>query len=93
MRKIIIIDPEEFWEKLDEKIKDMSRGETATPIKWLRSADVREMLNISDSTLQSLRINKTIPAYRLGNSWFYKYDEILDALENGRTLNREECNQ
>jgi len=43
------------------------------------------MLSISDSTLQTLRINGAIPAYRLGSSWFYKYDEIMEALENGRS--------
>jgi len=56
-------------------------------VKWLRSKDVREMLGISDSTLQTMRINKTIPAYRLGASWFYRYDEIIAALEaNKNTL-------
>lgn len=52
--------------------------------KWLRSRHVREMLGISDSTLQTLRINGSIPAYRLGASWFYKEEEILAALEAGK---------
>jgi hypothetical protein len=55
-------------------------------IKWLRSKDVRGMLGISDSTLQTMRINGTIPAYRLGPSWFYRYDEIIAALEANRTI-------
>lgn len=55
---------------------------------WLRSKDVREMLGISDSTLQTMRINGTIPCYRLGNSWFYREDEIIAALESGK--NRKE---
>jgi excisionase family DNA binding protein len=58
---------------------------TSDAIKWLRSRDVREMLGISDSTLQTMRINGTIPAYRLGSSWFYRYDEIINALEASRT--------
>ena len=49
-------------------------------IKWLRSKDVREMLGISDSTLQTMRINGTIPAYKLGPTWFYREDEIIDTL-------------
>ena len=52
--------------------------------KWLRSKNVREMLGISDSTLQTMRINKIIPAYRLGASWFYRYNEIIAALEANR---------
>lgn len=52
--------------------------------RWLRSRDVKEMLGISDSTLQTLRINGSIPAYRLGSSWFYKEGEIIKALEINR---------
>ena len=55
-----------------------------SPGKWLRSRDVRKMLGISDSTLQTMRVNGSIPAYRLGASWFYKEAEILAALESGK---------
>ena len=50
------------------------------PVKWLRSKDVREMLGISDSTLQSMRIKGTIPAYQLGATWFYREEELLATL-------------
>jgi len=59
------------------------------PIRWLRSKDVRLMLGISDSTLQTMRINGVIKAYRLGASWFYREDEIVSALESGRTYRKE----
>lgn len=54
-------------------------------VKWMRSRDVRKMLGISDSTLQNMRIIGAIPAYKLGSSWFYREDEIIAALEKGRT--------
>ena len=38
------------------------------------------MLGISDSTLQTMRINGTIPAYKLGPTWFYREDEIIETL-------------
>lgn len=57
------------------------------PIKWLRSKDVREMLGISDSTLQSMRIKGTIPAYQLGSSWFYREEEILATLLANKVSN------
>jgi len=56
-------------------------------IKWLRSKDVREMLGISDSTLQTMRIKGTIPAYKLGPTWFYREDEILATLMGNRVCN------
>ena len=61
--------------KIDEK-----------PIIWLRSNDVRVMLGISDSTLQTMRINKTLPAYKLGSTWFYREDEIFESLLAGRNV-------
>lgn len=52
-------------------------------IKWLRSKDVRKMLGVGDSTLQSFRIKNLIPAYKLGDMWFYREDEINEVLLNG----------
>lgn len=60
--------------------------------KWLRSKDVRKMLGISDSTLQTMRINGSIPSYKLGSSWFYREDEILTALEAGRNSRKDMMN-
>ena len=59
---------------------------------WLRSKDVRKMLNISDSTLQNMRISGAVIAYKLGNSWFYREDEIISALEAGSTKRKEVLN-
>ena len=84
MNHLIIMDPDEFWEQFDEKINKLLTGKEKNPPKWMRSADVRELLNISDSTLQTMRIGGTVPAYKLGNTWFYKYDEIIDALKKGK---------
>jgi hypothetical protein len=63
------------------------------PTKWLRSRHVRRMLGISDSTLQTLRINGSIKAYKLGASWFYREDEIISALEASRTGRKETANE
>jgi len=58
--------------------------------RWLRSKQVRELLSISDSTLQTYRLNGSIPAYRLGNSWFYRLEEIIAALEKSKLIIRKE---
>jgi hypothetical protein len=77
-----------------EKINLTKLPEQASnkPAKWLRSKHVRDMLNISDSTLQSMRITGAIRAYKLGSSWFYREDEIVSALEAGSTLRKEANN-
>lgn len=66
-----------------------AKEEEYKPTKWLRSKHVRQMLGISDSTLQTLRINGVIKAYRLGASWYYREDEIISALEAGKTRGKE----
>lgn len=84
MEKVLILKKEDLVEVLKEFFdKEISRKEVEKP-EWLRSKDVRKMLNISDSTLQTMRINGSIPAYKLGDSWFYKRDEIIAALEAGK---------
>ncbi len=67
-------------------MNEMNLRNDKESIKWLRSRDVKKMLGISDSTLQTMRINRTIPAYQLGTSWFYREDEITEALMSSRTI-------
>ena len=87
MEKFVILtkeDLDQFKEELLSEIKKIV-DPLSKRTQYLRSADVRKMLNISDSTLQTMRINGIIPAYRLDSTWFYKYEEIIDAIENGKT--------
>lgn len=59
---------------LDEKRpKDVS--------KWLRSYQVKEMLSISSGTLQTLRLNGTLPYTKIQGSLFYNYSDIVKLLE------------
>jgi len=78
---------------VDHRAKNEVNKNTDRPTKWLRSRDVRRMLGISDSTLQTLRINGSIKAYKLGASWFYKEEEIISALEASRTGRKEIANE
>ncbi|HMK16625.1 MAG TPA: helix-turn-helix domain-containing protein [Chitinophagaceae bacterium] len=51
--------------------------------KFLRSADVRRLLNISDGTLQRLRVTGTLNAKKVNGTWFYKKEDI-DKMLNGK---------
>lgn len=71
---------EKFIQNLADEI--FRRIEERLPRKWLRSKEVCEMLNISWSVLQQLRINGDIPATKLSTgTWLYPYEGILKALE------------
>jgi hypothetical protein len=53
--------------------------------KWLKSSEVRKMLNISPGTLQNLRINGTLRFTKIGSIMYYKLEDINRVLEgNGR---------
>ena len=53
--------------------------------KWLKSADVRKMLNISPGTLQNLRVNGTLPFTRMGKTMYYDYDEVIKILTQNKS--------
>ena len=49
--------------------------------EWLRSAQVRKMLNISPGTLQNLRINGTLPFRKIGGTMYYSGVQIEKMLK------------
>jgi len=63
-------------EKLNFSINKNTRE-----IKFLRSSDVRMMLNISDSTLQRLRISGALISKKVNGTWFYKLEDIQKIME------------
>lgn len=56
--------------------------------KWLKSNEVRELLNISPGTLQNLRINGTLTYTRVGGIIFYESAHIDKLLDGNKTINR-----
>lgn len=51
--------------------------------KWLRSSDVRKLLQISSGTLQHLRITGVLPFQKIGGIFYYPQEELIKILENG----------
>ena len=52
--------------------------------EWLKSYDVRKMLGISAGTLQTLRINGSLPFTKLNGTLYYAYDEVIEALNKNK---------
>lgn len=52
--------------------------------KWLKSNEVMELLGLSSSGLQNLRINATIPYTKLGGVIYYDYVDIQNILEKNK---------
>lgn len=73
-------DLERFKAELLAEIQSLLKS-VSQPKQWLRSKEVRKMLNISPGTLQNFRVNGTLSYTRLGTVTYYKYEEIIQGLE------------
>ncbi len=49
---------------------------------WLRSSEVRRLLNISPATLQNLRVRGKLHSSKIGGIHYYKYEDIQGLLQN-----------
>lgn len=49
--------------------------------QWLKSKEVRSLLNISPGTLQNLRINGTLSYTKIGGIIYYAQNDIQKVLE------------
>lgn len=78
-------DLREFKNELLNEIKQIMQPGQAQSKKWLKSSEVRKMLNISPGTLQNLRINGTLRFTRIGSIMYYKLEDLNKVLEgNGK---------
>ena len=63
-------------ELLDEIRSLISEQKTPSVKKWMKSVEVRKLLNISPGTLQTLRINGTLPYTKIGGTNYYNASDI-----------------
>lgn len=75
----------ELLEELRKLLKDLSGQPTK---KWLKSWEVRKILDISPGTLQNLRINGTLPYTKIGGVMYYDYADIQKMLQENKTQSR-----
>jgi hypothetical protein len=76
-------DLHEFKIELLEEIKQLLKEHGGEPSKkWLKSYEVRKILNISPGTLQNLRLNGTLPYTKIGGVMYYDYADIQEMLQS-----------
>lgn len=63
-------------ELLDEIRTLISEQKNPALKKWMKSVEVRKLLNISSGTLQTLRINGTLPYTKIGGTNYYNVSDI-----------------
>jgi hypothetical protein len=69
-------DLQQFKIELLEEIKNLVQDRTTEQKLWLRSSEVKKLLNISSGTLQNLRINGTLSCSKIGGTLYYNYKDI-----------------
>jgi hypothetical protein len=68
-------------ENLLGEIKGLIKPGQGQSKKWLKSYEVRKLLNISPGTLQNLRVNGTLRYTKIGGLLYYKLEDIEKLLE------------
>ena len=82
-------DLREFKIELLEDIKNLLSETTSTSVKkYLKSAELMKMLKVSSGTLQTLRINGTLPYTKIGGIIFYDLDEISKVMKENSIHNK-----
>ena len=77
-------DLRQFKTELLEEFKTIvSKTKQSPPSRWLKSAQVRELLKISPGTLLNLRVNGHLRYTKVGGSFYYQYEDIELMLANG----------
>ncbi len=77
-------DLEKFKTELLEEIRryqQYPKKPGQEPRVWLKSYEVRKLLNISAGTLQNLRINGTLPYTKIGGLMYYRYEDLRKLME------------
>lgn len=85
---LTVEDLQDFKKELLQELKSLFPNHKAgNEKKWLKSKEVRNMLGISSGTLQTLRINGTIPYSKMGGVIYYDNEEIQRILHSNRINN------
>ena len=71
----------ELKELIESNVSGIEPKEPNQP-RWLKSYQVQRLLGISPGTLQTLRINGTIPFTKLGGTILYNQEEIHKLIQS-----------
>ncbi len=66
----------------------MTKGQMPNIKKWIKSSEVKKLLNVSHGKLQTMRNAKTISFTRIGGTLYYNVDDIEKMLEQNNIGNK-----
>ena len=68
----------ELFEELKKLLREHSTG---IHKRYLKSSEVRKLLDISWGTLQNIRINGNLPYTKIGGTAFYDWEDVQRLME------------
>ncbi|MEQ9285398.1 MAG: helix-turn-helix domain-containing protein [Cyclobacteriaceae bacterium] len=74
----------DFEKRIVEKMQFITSSTGSLKKQWLRSKEVQEMLGISASSLQNMRIKGSLPFSKINGTIFYDYGDIMGTLESNK---------
>lgn len=77
-------DLNEFRTLLLSDLNAMFNSKPQQQKQWLKSSEVRKLLNISPGTLQNLRINGSLTYTKVGGIIYYAYGDLMKVLESNK---------
>ena len=69
---------------VEDILSALNLSQQSIPKKWLKSHEVRQMLQISPGTLQNLKNNGVIPYTKIGKIHFFDHEEIRRLLDSAK---------
>ncbi len=82
-----VLTKEDLFEFRETLIKDFTlllTQKNEIKKEWLKSTEVRKLLNISPGTLLTLRVNKTLSYTRIGSIIYYASADIEKVMERNK---------
>tara|TARA_B100002049_G_C16004556_1_gene343031 strand:+ start:382 stop:660 length:279 start_codon:yes stop_codon:yes gene_type:complete len=74
----------ELFDELKRLFNEQSKGKHK---RYVKSGEVRRLLNISWGTLQNIRINGNLPYTKIGGTIFYDWEDIQRVMDEFRVDN------
>lgn len=86
---VIVITEEALEYRLEKLVVDITNSigkNDKIESRWIRSKQVKELLGISDSKLQTMRVNRSLTYSQIDGTYFYDRDSIMQILEQNKIL-------
>ncbi|HAI18310.1 MULTISPECIES: helix-turn-helix domain-containing protein [Xanthomarina] len=80
-------DLDQFKDDVINELRSLMAIEKTVKTKWIKNREVKKMLQMSHSTLQTLRANGTLSYTKIGGIIYYDLEEIEKMMEDNKICN------